>query len=90
MVSWNEMPMEQQQKEKQSWSGNHQDSPRGWQKEQKVVIFLMEQESIFHLVMIVQTKILIVIKNQRNHLSLGRHHCQVSDLNKWVWSLSVQ
>lgn len=90
MVSWNKMPIEQRQKENQCWAGNHRDSPRGREKEQKVVIFLIEQESIFHPVMIVQTKILIVIKNQRNHWPLGRHHCQVSDLNKWVWFLSVQ
>lgn len=44
----------------------------------------------FHPVMILKTKILIVTKNQRLHWSLGRNYCQVSVLNKWVWSLSVQ
>lgn len=54
-----------------------------------VIVLLLERESIFHLVTILTPKILIVIKNQRIHWSLGRHHCLVLVLNKWLWSLPV-
>lgn len=59
-------------------------------KNRKWIFFVMEQESIFHPLTIIKTKIPMVIKNQRIHWSLGRHHCQAADLNKWVWCLSVQ
>lgn len=68
MVSWNKTPMEQWQRETQPWAGNHCDSQSGWEKERKVVIFLMEKESIFHPVMILKTKILIVIKKSKDSL----------------------
>lgn len=63
---------------------------KSWGKEQKFIIFLMGQESIFHPVMTDKTDNLTVIKNQRIHWPLERHNCHVSDLNKRVWSSSFQ
>lgn len=68
MASWNKMPKDQWLKESQSWAGNRWDPQRGREQGRKVVIFLMEQESIFHPVTLVWTKILIVFQKSKDSL----------------------